>query len=242
MAILRSEEGCAWDRKQTHQSLLPYLIEETYEVQETIEAEDWPGLKEELGDLMCQIVFHSQLAAERNVFDIDDAVNLIADKLVARHPHVFGEKKDLSPDQVRDQWEQIKVESGEKKSVLSGLPRSMPSLTMAYRMGEKAAGIGFDWNNASQVVAKLDEELAEVKAEIESGDREALTDEIGDLLFAVASLARKCEINPELALKKALDKFKNRFDLLEEQIKSSSKKFSDYTLDELENIWQQIKL
>ena len=134
MAILRSEEGCAWDRKQTHQSLLPYLIEETYEVQETIEAEDWPGLKEELGDLMCQIVFHSQLAAERNVFDIDDAVNLIADKLVARHPHVFGEKKDLTPDQVRDQWEQIKVESGEKKSVLSGLPiipQRLPGIYLA---------------------------------------------------------------------------------------------------------------
>ena len=241
MAVLRSPEGCAWDRKQTHRSLLPYLIEEAYEVIEAVEADDFDGLKEELGDLLCQIVFHAQLASEAGRFDADDSVNVISEKLIRRHPHVFGEKKDLNPEQVRDQWEKIKVDSGEKKSVLGGLPRSMPALMMAFRVGEKAGGVGFDWDEPSEVIDKLNEEIQEIRAALDTGEKEALAEEIGDLLFATASLARKLDIDPERALVQALEKFRERFDRLEQTVNSSGKHFDDYSLDELESIWQRVK-
>lgn len=241
MEILRSPEGCSWDRKQTHQSLLPYLIEETYEVVEAIEAEDFEGLKEELGDLLCQIVFHAQVASEAGHFGADDSVTCISEKLIRRHPHVFGDRKDLKPDEVRDQWEQTKINSGEKKLVLGGLPRSMPALMMAFRIGEKAAGVGFDWEQPSQVLDKLTEEIGEIRAEIKSGDKEALSEEIGDLLFATASLARKLDIDPERSLVRALAKFRDRFALLEQKVKESDRQFGEYSLKELEAIWQRIK-
>jgi len=241
MDILRSPGGCAWDRKQTHESLLPYLIEEAYEVVEAVEAGDYDGLREELGDLLCQVVFHAQLAKESGRFSIDDSVTAIVDKLIARHPHVFGERKDLSPGQVRDQWEQNKVESGEKKAVLSGVPKSMPALTMAFRVGEKAGGVGFDWQDAEDVLEKLNEEIAEIRAAIKNRDQAGVTEEIGDLLFATASLARKLEVDPEGALKKALDKFSQRFARLEDRVSNSGRRFKDFTLKELENVWQSIK-
>lgn len=239
--VLRSENGCAWDRKQTHKSLLPYLIEEAYEVYEAIENEDYDELKEELGDLVCQAVFHAQLAKERGDFEINDSITHIVEKLIRRHPHIFENEKKLNPEEVRDQWEKIKVESGEKKDVLSGLPKAMPALTMAFRIGEKAGGVGFDWENSSDVINKIDEELNELKAEIISDNKDAIEDEIGDLLFAVASLARKKEIDPERALKRALEKFKTRFSKLENEIRSEGKSYDDYSLEELETIWQKIK-
>ncbi len=241
MEVLRSPEGCSWDRKQTHRSLLPYLIEETYEVVEAIETGDNGELKEELGDLLCQVVFHAQLAKEDGAFTLDDAVTHIVEKLIARHPHVFDDKKELSPKQVRDQWEQIKIDSGEKKTVLSGIPKSMPALTMAFRIGEKAGGVGFDWKQSEDVLEKLEEELSEIKQAVQSKDKTRITEEIGDLLFAVASLARKHEIDPERALKLALDKFSARFHKMEEHIAFQGKRFQDYTLEELEDIWQNIK-
>ena len=242
MEVLRSENGCAWDRKQTHKSLLPYLIEESYEVVEAVENEDFDELKEELGDLVCQVVFHAQLAREAGRFEADDSINSIIDKLIRRHPHVFGEVENtLDPQQVRDQWEKIKVESGEKKSILSGIPQSMPALNMAFRIGEKAGGVGFDWKKADDVVEKIEEELSEVKSELTSGDKEKIADEIGDLLFSIASLSRKLDIDPEQALKKSLTKFKNRFDLLEQKIKNSDKKFDQMSLEEFEEIWQAVK-
>lgn len=241
MARLRSPDGCSWDRKQTHRSLLPYLIEECYEVVEAVEADDPVELKEELGDLLCQVVFHAQLACEQGDFTIDDSVSTITNKLIRRHPHVFGDRKELSPGQVRNQWEKIKIESGEKKSVLSGLPSSMPALVMAYRMGEKAAGVGFDWKKAEDVLEKLHEELEEVSREVDASDHEKLADEIGDLLFATASLARKLDIDPEMALKRALRKFSGRFDKLEQAVTDSGTGFSDYTLEQLEEIWQKLK-
>ena len=241
MAILRSPDGCAWDRKQTHQSLLPYLIEETYEVVEAVQAGDYDELRDELGDLLCQVVFHAQLASERDDFSINDAVNAIVEKLVQRHPHVFGEKADLKPQQVRDQWEKIKINNEQKKSALAGLPNSMPALMMAFRMGEKAGGLGFDWDDASEVLDKLEEETREIKQELTADNKDRLAEEIGDLLFATASLARKLEIDPELALKKALHKFKRRFEKLERHVKESGRGFDDYTLAELEDIWQRLK-
>jgi MazG family protein len=241
MKVLRSEEGCAWDRKQTHKSLLPYLIEEAYEVHEAVENEDYQHLKEELGDLVCQAIFHAQLADERNDFNINESITHIVEKLIRRHPHVFGEKKDLEPQEVRDQWEKIKVNSGEKESVLGGLPKSMPALTMAFRIGEKAGGVGFDWNNPKDVLEKIDEEIKELKEEIKNFDNDKINDEIGDLLFAIASLARKLEINPELSLKKALNKFSDRFHRLEDEVKKSGKLFDNYSLEDLEKIWQKVK-
>lgn len=244
MNILRSPEGCNWDRAQTHQSLVPYLIEEAYEVVDTIESGNSRELREELGDLLVQIVFHAQLATERNEFSVNDAINDVVNKLIQRHPHVFGEKKDLEPQQVRDQWERIKTKSGEKKSVLSGLPKSMPALTMAYRVGEKAGGAGFDWESAADVVAKIEEEIAEVKCAMEnpsSGQKERLTDEIGDLLFATASLARKLHVDPEFALKKSLEKFRSRFGELEDRVAGRGERLEDHSVAALEEIWQKIK-
>jgi tetrapyrrole methylase family protein/MazG family protein len=244
LEVLRSPQGCAWDRKQTHQSLLPYLIEETYEVVETIEDGRYDELKEELGDLLCQIVFHAQLAHERNEFHVNDSINHLIDKLIHRHPHVFGDRNELSPQQVRDQWEKIKVESGEKESALSGLPRSMPALTMAFRMGEKAGGLGFDWTKAEEVVEKVEEELEEIKGEIfsQSSDRhERLSEEIGDLLFAVASLARKLQVDPETSLRMALAKFRDRFQRMEEMIRKKHGRFEEYSIDQFEEMWQRTK-
>lgn len=244
LRVLRSPEGCSWDRKQTHQSLLPYLIEEAYEVVEAIESGDMADLKEELGDLLTQVVFHAQLARERGDFVLNDTAKVVVEKLIHRHPHVFGDKKDLKPQQVRDQWEKIKTTTGEKKSVLGGLPRSMPALTMAFRMGEKAGGVGFDWTKADDVLAKIDEEVAEIRQAItlpESTRKDRVSEEIGDLLFAVASLARKLEIEPEIALRSALEKFRTRFSALEERVNASGKPFDAFTLDQLESIWQDVK-
>lgn len=241
MATLRAPGGCNWDRKQTHKSLLPYLIEETYEVVDAIEKEDSALLREELGDLLIQVVFHSQIAEEAGQFTVDDSINDICDKLIRRHPHIFGEKKELNPTQVRDQWEKIKIDSGEKESVINGIPKSAPALIKAFRFGEKAGGVGFDWENASDVLDKVKEELAEIEAEIKSGDNDKLESEIGDMLFALASLARKKDINPEQALNKTLEKFKKRFNHIEDCVRQSGKPFADFTLDELEAFWQQAK-
>ncbi len=241
MATLRAPGGCNWDRKQTHKSLLPYLIEETYEVVEAIENEDSEHLREELGDLLIQVVFHAQIAEEAGEFNIDDSINDINAKLIARHPHVFGEKKDLNPQEVRDQWEKIKVESGEKKSVINGIPKSAPALVKAFRFGEKAGGVGFDWDKASEVMIKVREEVAEVEAELDGGQKEALENEIGDLLFVTASLARKLDINPEQALNKTLKKFAKRFNYIEDKVKESGKGWDDFTIDDLEAWWQEAK-
>jgi len=244
LAILRSPEGCAWDRAQTHASLLPYLIEEAYEVLEAVEQGNMPALREELGDLLIQVVFHAQLAAERGDFTVDDAINQVVEKLLQRHPHVFGERKDLKPGQVRDQWEKIKTESGEKESVLSGLPRTMPALTQAFRVGEKAGGVGFDWRTSAEALEKVEEEIAEVRAELESNDKgrkERLSAEYGDLLFAVASSARLAGVDPEAALRSALNKFRDRFRRLETEVSQGRGKFGEYNLEELEELWQRLK-
>jgi len=241
MATLRAPGGCAWDRKQTHKSLLPYLIEETYEVVEAIESENPDDLCEELGDLMCQIAFHSQIAEEAGKFNIDDSIKSINRKLINRHPHIFGDKKDLNPEEVRDQWEKIKIESGEKDSVISGIPKSAPALVKAFRFGEKAAGVGFDWEKASDVMDKVKEEIGELETELKANDTDKLENEIGDLLFALSSLARKLDINPEQALNRTLDKFSRRFGYIEKKVKESGKTFDSYTLDELEQWWQEAK-
>lgn len=246
MAILRSPGGCNWDRSQTHKSLLPYLIEESYELVEAIEADDDTDssgqlLKEELGDLLIQVFFHARIAQEESRFDIDQVADNICAKLIHRHPHVFGEKKDLSPDQVRDQWEKIKVDSKEKKSVLGGMPKSMPALLMAYRVGEKAAGVGFDWDNPADVFAKIKEEQAEFQREFELNDRKKMEEELGDLIFSMVNLARKLKIDPEAALRGTVMKFINRFEYIESYLKKEGRKFSETDLAEMERLWQESK-
>ena len=244
MEVLRSPEGCQWDRAQTHRSLTPYLIEETYEVVEAIEEGSTGALKEELGDLVLQIVFHAQLAREAGTFTVDDVMDSINEKLIRRHPHVFEAKKELKPGEVRDQWEKIKTDSGEKETVLGGLPRSMPALTTAFRLGEKAGGVGFDWPNSAEALQKVKEEVGELEEELAKGEktsRDAVADELGDLLFAVASVARLSGVDPEAALKKALEKFRRRFQAMEAEIFSGRGSFSAYTLDEMEALWQSNK-
>ncbi len=243
MAYLRSEKGCAWDRKQTHKSLIPYLIEEAYELVEAVELESPDKIKEELGDLLCQVVFHAQIAKENSEFRIEDSLNSITEKLIERHPHIFLEEKELEPEEVRQQWEKIKLEKreGDKKSALSGLPAGMPALLMAFRMGEKAGGVGFDWKNSQDVLVKIEEEVAEVKKEMAKMDKERLSEEVGDLLFAVASLARKEGIDPEAALRQALSKFQQRFEKMEKEVDREGKKVYNLRPNELDRLWELVK-
>lgn len=241
MARLRAEDGCQWDRAQTHKSLLPYLIEETYEVVEAAESDNKRRLREELGDLLIQIYFHSQIAHEEGHFDIEDVAADICEKLIRRHPHVFGERRDLTPGQVRDQWEKIKVDSHEKDSVLSGVPRSMPALLMAFRVGEKAGGVGFDWDSPQPIFDKLKEELGEFEKEFDAKNGDGMTHEIGDLIFAMVNMARKLDIDPEQALKGTVDRFIERFGHIEASLKKQGRSFSETTLEEMEELWQEAK-
>ncbi len=241
MEKLRAEDGCQWDRSQTHESLLPYLIEETYEVVEAIELNQTQDLREELGDLLLQIYFHAQIASEKSYFDIDDVAAHVCDKLIQRHPHIFGQRKDLSPEQVRDQWEKIKVESAEKDSVLSGIPRSMPALIQAFRVGEKAAGVGFDWKQAGDIFEKFKEEILELESEFSKRDREGLSGEIGDLIFVLVNLARKLNVDPEKALRRTVNRFIERFGYIENCLKNQGRSFSDTNLEEMERLWQEAK-
>lgn len=241
MARLRAENGCNWDRAQTHETLVKYLIEETYEVVECIEEGRLENLKEELGDLLTQVYFHAQIAAEDNRFTVDDIAQSVNEKLLRRHPHVFGEQKDLNPKEVRDQWEKIKVDSKEKKSVLAGVPKSMPALNLAFRVGEKAAGVGFDWADPRDVFAKFKEEIGEFEEEFNADDKERMTDELGDLMFALVNLARKVDIDPEHALRRTMARFISRFGYIEETLKERGRKFVDTTLEEMEELWQEAK-
>jgi len=241
MARLRAEDGCQWDRSQTHHSLLPYLVEETYEVVEAIETGQLTTLKEELGDLLLQVYFHAQIADEESRFSIEDVATDISEKLIRRHPHIFSEKKELKPHEVRDQWEKIKVDSNEKKSVLNGVPKSMPALTLAYRVGEKAGGVGFDWGSARPIFDKFREEIGEFEKEFEANDRDGITHELGDLLFALVNLARKLDVDPEYALRQTVRRFIERFEYIEANLKQHGRKFSETTLEEMEELWQQAK-
>lgn len=241
MARLRAEDGCRWDLSQTHKTLLPYLIEETYEVVEAIESGRPRRLQEELGDLLLQIYFHAQIADEEKRFDINEVAAQICDKLVRRHPHIFEEKKQLRPQEVRDQWEKLKVESREKDSVLAGVPMSMPALLLAFRVGEKAGGVGFDWKDPRDIFDKLREELAEFEREFAAGDADGMSDELGDLIFALVNLARKVGVDPEHALRRTVLRFIDRFGYIEENLRKSGRTFSETTLEEMEDLWQQAK-
>ncbi len=246
MKRLRAPGGCPWDREQTAESLKPYLVEEVYEVLDALEKDDADELCSELGDLLLQIVFHAQIAAERNLFAIDDVIAGIVEKMVRRHPHVFGDVSVSSTSEVLRNWSRIK--SAERKnnqgadhSALAGLPRSLPALIRAQRIGEKAARSGLDWTSASEVLAKVAEELKELTEAHRKGSAEAAEEELGDLLFALASFARLSGLSAELALRRAVDKFESRFRKLEQTLAAEGKEILELDAEELETRWQEAK-
>ena len=244
MATLRSADGCPWDREQTSDSLKPYLVEETYEVLEALEAKDLPAFKEELGDLLLQIVFHAQLMAEDGVFTIDDVAQAIADKLVRRHPHVFGDVKVTGANEVVQNWAKIKAQEKAGKadrSILAGVPVGAPALIQAQRLGEKAARVGFDWTSASEVFKKVEEETGELATTLADRTTEQQEHELGDLLFALTSLARHLNIDSETALRKAGKRFSARFRYIETHLEQNGEDIHRTSSARLEELWQAAK-
>jgi MazG family protein len=244
VAKLRAPGGCPWDREQTNATLLPPLIEEAYEVAGAIRASDDANLREELGDLILLAVMHSEIANETGRFHIDEVLEEVIAKLIRRHPHVFAKSDVRDAEGVVKQWEAIKHEEKNGASgghYLAGLPETLPALMRAQKAQKKAARVNFDWTELSDVVAKVDEELAETKEAITSGESAAVEDEIGDLLFAVVNLARKSGLDAEAALQRATDKFVGRFNLLEDELAKQNKRLGDVQLDELDTIWNTIK-
>lgn len=235
-------EQCPWDRKQTMESLRPNTIEETYELADAILEKDPGQIKEELGDLMLHVVFYSRIGREDGNFDIADVCNAIVDKLVKRHPHIYGDVEANSEAEVKNNWEQLKLNEKKDKGALDGIPESLPSLIKAFRLQEKASGVGFDWDNGSQVWDKLEEELAEFKEYAgKENDAENLEAEFGDLLFSIINYARFLNIDPENALEKTNIKFSKRFNYLQDQVKKQGKDLKSMTIGELESYWQEAK-
>ncbi len=265
MAALRAPNGCPWDRKQTHASLKPYLLEETYEVLETIDQQDALKLREELGDVLLQVLFHSQIAAEAGTFTIEDVLEVLATKLIRRHPHVFGNGENdgnpINGEQVLTQWEEIKraerQAAGGTQSALDGVPKTLPALLRAYQTQARAARVGFDWpHNAAgleQIFGKIAEEMTELReavAESQAADqtsssegagREHIEAELGDILFSLVNLARFLKINPEEALRGSTNRFTDRFHLVEAQASEQGHALSDMTLPEMDVLWERAK-
>src|ERR1051325_3698953 len=242
MARLRAPGGCPWDREQTFDTIKPFLLEETYEVMDAIDARDWPELAGELGDLLLQAVFFSQMASEAGFFSINDALDAINEKLIRRHPHVFGEETAHTEGGARRIWSEIKAKERQQKpsaaetTLLASVPRSLPALVEAQQIAARAAQAGFDWENADQVLEKLDEELAELAVARRGESRAELEDEIGDLFFVLVNLARFVKVDPEQALRKANAKFRRRFGHVERELGGRKAE-----IDEMEALWRQAK-
>ncbi|MGD0885456.1 MAG: nucleoside triphosphate pyrophosphohydrolase [Thermodesulfovibrionales bacterium] len=242
MAVLRGEKGCPWDKEQTRQSLKPFLVEETYEVLDAIDEDDPAKIKEELGDLLFQIVFHCQIAKERNEFDIHDVIEQIAEKMIGRHPHVFSDACYETSEEVLTQWEERKREEGKsRESILEGIPKELPSLLKAHRVQARASRVGFDWKQAEDVLVKLEEELQEFRKALENKDRREIEDELGDLFFVLVNISRFVSVNPEDALRKTISKFISRFRYIEMKAAESGKRLSEMTLQEMDALWDEAK-
>jgi tetrapyrrole methylase family protein/MazG family protein len=243
MRRLRGPGGCPWDAEQSHESLKRYLLEECYEVIEAIDKSDPEHLKEELGDLMLQPVFHAAIAEEKKEFTMEDVLQTICDKLVLRHPHVFGDQVVKSADEQVENWERIKkMEKGEeRKSALAGVPPHLPALLKAQKITEKAARVGFDWEHVDQVFAKVIEELHEFEETMVTGDETQMEAELGDLLFAIVNLGRFLSLNPEEALRKTIERFSRRFTHIEETMHARGVQMKEATLDEMEILWEEAK-
>ena len=247
MAALRTPvSGCPWDLEQNFASIAPYTIEEAYEVADAIARGDLEDLRDELGDLLLQVVFHARMAQEQGAFDFGGVVEAITEKMIRRHPHVFGAARDLSPDQVRALWGEIKAAEKAARpeppqGALSGVPVAMPALTRALKLQEKAGKVGFDWNDAKAVLAKIREEIDEVEAEIDSGRRDLAEAEVGDLLFVVTNLARHLKADPEAALRGANAKFERRFGFIEAALAARGRTPAEATLAEMDALWNEAK-
>jgi len=249
MARLRAPGGCPWDREQTFATIAPFTIEEAYEVDDAIRREHWTDLREELGDLLLQVVFHAQMAREAGSFDFEAVATGIADKMVRRHPHVFGDVKVADADAQTVAWEEHKESErrakasaeGRSASVLDGVAAGLPALMRAVKLQRRAARVGFDWPHAAEVFLKINEELSEIKEEMKNGSAQRVSDEIGDLLFAVVNLARHLQADPEAALRHANAKFERRFRQVEAELAHAGRSPDDAGLDELEALWQRVK-
>lgn len=246
MEHLLSPEGCPWDREQTHETLKPFLIEEAYEVNESIDRGNYDELKEELGDLILQIVFHSALAKNNGKFDIDDVLNCICEKMIRRHPHVFGKQNWDTPEEVLKNWEELKKyektgSPNKRKSILDGVPKNLPSLLKAHRIQDRAARVGFDWKTIEPVWEKVNEEISELQHETINGDKKKIEEEFGDLLFAMVNLSRFLKINPEDALQKTITKFIKRFNYIETESEKEGRRLMDMTLEEMDIYWEKSK-
>ncbi len=244
MKLLRSEEGCPWDREQTHESLKKYLIEETYEYLEVVDLKDKTRMCEELGDVLLQIVFHSRIAEENGDFNIEDVINGVCEKMIHRHPHVFGDVSAETSSQVLKNWEEIKKkEKGvtDQTSVLQDVPKNLPALMRSYKVQQKAAQVGFDWTNTEDVFAKIREEIDELEAEYKNNSKSGMLDELGDVLFSIVNLSRFLKVHPELSLTQSTNKFINRFEYIEKQAAEEGKKLNEMSLDEMETLWVKAK-
>lgn len=238
---LRSPEGCPWDREQTLDTLKSYIIEEGYEVIQAIESGDRDELTEELGDLFYEVLFASQIAEESGGFGIDDVIDRLHNKLVRRHPHVFGEEKAANAEEAVKRWHAQKLKEKSRKRRLLNIPRTMPSLLRAQRVGEKASQVGFDWNGASEVIAKVKEELSELEEEMKKGDVNGIEKEWGDLVFSLVNLGRHLKIDSEGTAHKAIDGFIERFGKIEDKADARGKELSELSLTEMDELWEEVK-
>lgn len=233
-------EQCPWDKKQTIQTLRHLTIEETYELADAITSNDWKGIKEELGDLMLHMVFYAKIASEQSHFTIADAINAVCEKLISRHPHIYGDVKVNNDEDVKQNWEKLKLKEG-KKSVLGGVPNALPALVKAIRLQDKARQVGFEWDHAAQVWEKVEEERRELQEAVASGNLDRMEDEFGDLMFSLVNFARFLQIDPENALERTNRKFLFRFNAIEEEAASQGKHVHDLSLAEMDEIWNRVK-
>ena len=233
-------EKCPWDKKQTIQTLRQLTIEETYELADAITEEDWKGIKEELGDLLLHIVFYAKIGQEKGKFQLEEVINGVCEKLISRHPHIYGDVKVENEEDVKRNWEKLKLKEG-KKSVLGGVPLSLPSTVKAMRLQEKAKQVGFEWDNREQVWDKVEEEIAELKEAIAGGQQEKVEDEFGDVVFSLINYARFLQVDAENALEKTNKKFIHRFTQMEQEALQNGKDLTKMTLQEMDNIWNTIK-
>jgi MazG family protein len=238
--VRRLRRECPWDREQTHASIRHSLIEETYEVVEAIDRGDLVELKRELGDLLLHVVFHSAIAEQTKEFTLDEVIRAVSEKLVRRHPHVFGEVKVDSSDQVRHNWEKSKLLEG-RDSIIDGVPKELPALLRAHRLQDKASKVGFDWEKKEDAWKKVEEEMVELHRALEQGDSQQVEGEFGDLLFALVNYSRFIEVNPENALRQTAEKFSERFRYIEKKLRETGKDIHSSTLEEMDRYWEEAK-
>lgn len=242
LARLRAPDGCPWDRKQTHESLKKYAIEESYELCDAIDARDDGKIREELGDVLLQVVFHAQLAAEEGRFNVGDAIDTVNEKMISRHPHVFGDVKADTAEEVLRQWEHRKLkEKKEGTSILDGVPKALPALLRAFTIQRRVARVGFDWERTADVLAKVKEEVDELAEACQAGDKSAIEEELGDMLFAMVNVARWRDVDPENALAGTIHKFLDRFHHIEQRVRESGRTLEEATLEEMDRYWEEAK-